>query len=51
MKELLIEETMNKSVNSDFLNPIRKIVNNNSSKKLMSDQEKPLELGENVAIT
>ena len=31
--------------------PIKKIVNNNSSKKLTSDQEKLLELGLNFAIT
>ena len=50
MKELLIEETKNKSVNSDFLNPMRNIVYN-SSKKLMSVEEKLVELGLNFAIT
>ena len=51
LKELLIEETKNKSVNSDFLNLMRKIVDNNSSKKLTSNQEKLLELGLNFAVT
>ena len=51
LKELSIEETKNKSVNSDFRNPMRKIVYNNSSKKLTSDEEKLLELGLNFAIT
>ena len=50
LKELLIEESESKSVNSDFLNPVRNIVYN-SSKKLMSDQEKLVELGLNFAIT
>ena len=51
LKELLSEETKNKTMNSDFLNPVRKIVYNNSTKKLSSDQEKLLELGLNFAIT
>jgi hypothetical protein len=51
LKELSIEETKNKSVNLDFRNPMRKIVYNNSSKKLTSDQEILLELGLNFTLT
>ena len=50
LEELLLEVSKNKTVNLDFLNPTRKIVHNNNNKKLLSDQEKLLELGLNFAI-
>ena len=52
LSDLLLEENKNRAVNQPaVLNPLKKIVYNNSSKKLTSNQEKLLELGLNVAVT
>ena len=52
LKELLFEESKEKRMNHpDSQNPARKIVYNNSKKKLTTHQEKLLELGLNFAVT
>jgi len=52
LKELLLEESKEKRMNHpDSQNPARKIVYNNSKKKLTTHQEKLLELGLNFAVT
>ena len=52
LKDLLLEESKNKGQNqSGDINPMRKIIYNNSRKKLSAEQEKLLELGLNFSIT
>ena len=52
LSELLLEEEKNKAMNQPaVLNPTKKIIYNNSSKKLTTNQEKLLELGLNFAVT
>ena len=52
LSELLLEEEKNKTMNQPaVLNPAKKIIYNNSSKKLTTNQEKLLELGLNFAVT
>ena len=52
LKDLLLEESKNKGQNqSGDINPMRKIIYNNSRKKLTAEQEKLLELGLNFSIT
>ena len=46
LTDLLLEENKNRAMNQPtVLNPLKKSVYNNSSKKLTSNQEKLLELG------
>jgi len=52
LKELLFEESKEKCMNHpDSQNPARKIVYNNSKKKLTTQKEKLLEFGLNFAVT
>ena len=52
LKDLLLEEEKNKQMSRpDAQNPMRKVVYNNSGKKLSAKQEQILELGLNFAIT
>jgi len=52
LKDLLLEENNSQRLNQHGdQNPTRKIVYNNSSRKLTAEQEKLLELGLNFSIT
>ena len=51
LMHLFLEEKRNRAMNqSDVLNSVKKIIYNNSSKKLTTSQEKLLELGLNFGV-